>query len=247
MNSHLENENSMMWDALNRAKQRQNLLASKMQKIMMFLYEAYRKPKKQLTDQSGIPMIEDSSRGAKDIPTTSADALERAESIMGHLKSSDQLLSCVDAEEEKKPQVEEPIDSSYDFDLNKGTESPTLFGSPTDLSRDHSLALNNVLGLAGSGQGRQLKGLEDALKSSSAKDKDNYLGLARNMDQHLANQDNTLQRLNTVESMMDDPLDNFLEYTSPLQISSLLDLDDYEVGLEEAGSEPKQKKAKIEK
>ena len=45
------------------------------------------------------------------------------------------------------------------------------------------------------------------------------------MDRHLSDQDNTLQRLETVESMVDDPLDSFLEHTSPAQIGSLLDLD----------------------
>ena len=48
VNSNLERENNMMWDALNRAKERQDLLASKMQKIMLFLYKAYRAPQKKI-------------------------------------------------------------------------------------------------------------------------------------------------------------------------------------------------------
>lgn len=48
VNSNLERENNMMWDALNRAKERQDLLASKMQKIMLFLYKAYRAPPKKI-------------------------------------------------------------------------------------------------------------------------------------------------------------------------------------------------------
>lgn len=49
INSNLERENAVMWEALNQAKARQNLLASKMQKIMLFLYKAYRKPRHNLT------------------------------------------------------------------------------------------------------------------------------------------------------------------------------------------------------
>ena len=73
----------MMWDALKRAKSRQYLLASKMQKIMMFLYEAYKNPKQKSIQTGTTPMIEDiSSRSAtsiNDVPKDSADALERAE------------------------------------------------------------------------------------------------------------------------------------------------------------------------
>ena len=71
---------------------------------------------------------------------------------------------------------------------------------------------------------QQLQDLETGLKNEPEEKQNQYLGIAKDMDKHLLDQDNTLQRLNTVESMIDDPLDNFLDYTSRDQINSILDI-----------------------
>jgi len=190
---------------------------------MMFLYEAYKNPKQKSIQTGTTPMIEDiSSRSAtsiNDVPKDSADALERAESIMGHLKSSDNLLLSVDSSGSKKNEVK---NESTSPDIGSLASPGSL-----DLSRNYSLALSNAIGDGDQPLFRQesFPALEDALKSTTAKDRSDYLELARNMDRHLSDQDNTLQRLETVESMVDDPLDSFLEHTSPAQIGSLLDLD----------------------
>lgn len=75
--------------------------------------------------------------------------------------------------------------------------------------------------------------LGSLLKDTSDERREKYIGIAKEMNQHLLDQNNTLQRLNTVESMLDDPLDNFLDYTTPDQIHSILDNADDEPASEE--------------
>jgi hypothetical protein len=86
-----------------------------------------------------------------------------------------------------------------------------------------------------------LQDLSNLLKDNSNSEKDKYVGLVKGMDQHLLDQDNTLERLNTVESMLEDPLDSFLDYTSPEQINSILDEAD-----DKTTFDPKQEDEEVE-
>lgn len=98
---------------------------------------------------------------------------------------------------------------------------------------------------------QHLQDLGSVLKNKPEEKKKKYLAVAKDMDKHLLDQDNTLQRLNTVESMIDDPLDNFLDYTTPDQINSILDIaDDGDLGSALAAEDspakeaPKEQKSK---
>lgn len=102
-----------------------------------------------------------------------------------------------------------------------------IVSEPLDVGDDNNLAVSLTPLSSNSDEpllrSQYMQDLGSLLRDSPCEEKKQYLGVAQGMDQHLMEQDNTLQRLNTVESMIDDPLDNFLDYTTPDQFSSILD------------------------